>query len=192
MTLIHRDEGLNPPSYLGDIVINSITFPLGLSSPHVYITVETFLEICGLENKNTQNSRSITNTTLRGDEVMLNQFPWLVGIYSMDMFCTAFLISDEWVMTSAHCVINRTVVVGHIVGRRINKWVIRWACELRLVQTYRIKHISLGCFLCIQKYTQLENSLSYCVLHRSERALRCAYLSLKARSDLRNLLRKTQ
>ena len=40
---------------------------------------------------------------------------------------------------------------------------------LRLVQMYRI---SLGCFLRMQKCTLIENSLSYCILRRSERALR--------------------
>ena len=44
----------------------------------------------------------------------------------------------------------------------------------RLIQTYCVKRISLGCFLRMKKCSQLENSLSYCVnacnLRRSERA----------------------
>ena len=57
---------------------------------------------------------------------------------------------------------------------------------LRLVQTYCVKRTSLGCFLRMQKRTQLENSLSYCVnacdLRRSERAFTRRYLYIKFNS----------
>ena len=70
-----------------------------------------FLADCGKEN----NSEKIVG----GDEAKPHQFPWLVAIFvhssEGDWFCSASLISEEWVMTAAHCAdgaISARVVIG--------------------------------------------------------------------------------
>ena len=55
------------------------------------------LDICGLENIDSQK-------IVGGHEAKPNQFPWLVALFANAWFCSASLISDEWVLTAAHCV----------------------------------------------------------------------------------------
>ena len=54
------------------------------------------LDICGLENIDSQK-------IVGGHEAKPNQFPWLVALFANAWFCSASLISDEWVLTAAHC-----------------------------------------------------------------------------------------
>ena len=61
-----------------------------------------FSDICGLEN--TGGSDKIVG----GHEAKPNQFPWLVALFANAWFCSASLISDEWVLTAAHCVDGAT------------------------------------------------------------------------------------
>lgn len=56
-----------------------------------------FDDICGLENTNSQK-------IVGGQEAKPNQFPWLVALFANSWFCSASLLSEEWVLTAAHCV----------------------------------------------------------------------------------------
>ena len=58
-------------------------------------------DICGLENSNGQK-------IVGGQEAQPNQFPWLVALYANAWFCSASLLSEEWVLTAAHCVDGAT------------------------------------------------------------------------------------
>jgi secreted trypsin-like serine protease len=57
----------------------------------------TFLDICGIENAN-------SHKIVGGHEAKPNQFPWLVALFADRWFCSASIISDEFVLTAAHCV----------------------------------------------------------------------------------------
>ena len=61
----------------------------------------TFEDICGIEN---ENSYKIVG----GHEAKPNQFPWLVALYANSWFCSASLLSEEYVLTAAHCVDGAT------------------------------------------------------------------------------------
>lgn len=65
------------------------------------------LGICGIENKP-------VGRIIGGEVAFANQFPWLLDLTfgENDNFqCTAILISDEWLITAAHCVngVDRSV-----------------------------------------------------------------------------------
>jgi len=55
---------------------------------------------CGLAN------RGPTAKIVGGKETGVNEYPWQVFIDVMSMMCGGSLISDQWVLTAAHCVDN--------------------------------------------------------------------------------------
>merc|ERR1712088_971475 len=60
---------------------------------------KTFAEECGLENPN-----GIEDRIVGGHEAAHHEWPWQVALFIDDAwFCGGSLISDEWVMTAAHC-----------------------------------------------------------------------------------------
>merc|ERR1711910_5258 len=60
---------------------------------------KTFAEECGLENPN-----GIEDRIVGGHEAAHHEWPWQVALFVDDAwFCGGSLISDEWVMTAAHC-----------------------------------------------------------------------------------------
>ena len=61
---------------------------------------KSFAEICGLENPNRVGHGRIVG----GNTVKEHQWPWQVALVINDVgFCGGSLISNEWVMTAAHC-----------------------------------------------------------------------------------------
>jgi secreted trypsin-like serine protease len=55
---------------------------------------------CGEENWNPEDPKVVGGT-----EAQPGQFPWLVAIYcGGKWFCTGSLISENYVLTAAHCV----------------------------------------------------------------------------------------
>lgn len=54
-------------------------------------------DICGIENKSGAK-------IVGGQEASPNQFPWLAGLEAPSWFCSSSIISEEWVLTAAHCV----------------------------------------------------------------------------------------
>ena len=58
--------------------------------------------ICGLENI------GVDKRIFGGREAHPHQFPWLVAVFENDWSCTGSLISDEYVLTAAHCVDGAT------------------------------------------------------------------------------------
>merc|ERR1739844_76156 len=60
---------------------------------------KSFAEECGLENPN-----GIEDRIVGGHEAAHHEWPWQVALFVDDAwFCGGSLISDEWVMTAAHC-----------------------------------------------------------------------------------------
>jgi len=60
---------------------------------------KSFAEECGLENPN-----GIEDRIVGGHEAAHHEWPWQVALFIDDAwFCGGSLISDEWVMTAAHC-----------------------------------------------------------------------------------------
>merc|ERR1712055_750033 len=60
---------------------------------------KSFAEECGLENPN-----GIEGRMVGGHEAAHHEWPWQVALFIDDAwFCGGSLISDEWVMTAAHC-----------------------------------------------------------------------------------------
>merc|ERR1711874_35596 len=60
---------------------------------------KSFAEECGLENPN-----GIEDRIVGGFEAAHHEWPWQVALFIDDAwFCGGSLISDEWVMTAAHC-----------------------------------------------------------------------------------------
>jgi len=66
---------------------------------------------CGIEN--------VFEKVVGGDEATPHQFPWLVALFvhsnDGDWFCSSSLISEEWVLTAAHCAdsaVSARVIIG--------------------------------------------------------------------------------
>merc|ERR1712212_77730 len=60
---------------------------------------KSFAEECGLENPN-----GVEDRIVGGFEAAHHEWPWQVALFVDDAwFCGGSLISDEWVMTAAHC-----------------------------------------------------------------------------------------
>merc|ERR1712002_668357 len=60
---------------------------------------KSFDEVCGLENPN-----GVEDRIVGGHEANEHQWPWQVALFIDNAwFCGGALISDEWVMTAAHC-----------------------------------------------------------------------------------------
>jgi len=60
---------------------------------------KSFAEECGLENPS-----GIEDRIVGGHEAAHHEWPWQVALFIDDAwFCGGSLISDEWVMTAAHC-----------------------------------------------------------------------------------------
>jgi len=60
---------------------------------------KSFAEVCGLENPN-----GVEDRIVGGHEAQHHQWPWQVALFIDDRkFCGGTLISDEWVLTAAHC-----------------------------------------------------------------------------------------
>merc|ERR1712158_67526 len=60
---------------------------------------KSFAEECGLENPN-----GVEDRIVGGHEAAHHEWPWQVALFIDDAwFCGGSLISDEWVMTAAHC-----------------------------------------------------------------------------------------
>jgi len=60
---------------------------------------KSFADECGLENPN-----GIEDRIVGGHEAAHHEWPWQVALFIDDAwFCGGSLISDEWVMTAAHC-----------------------------------------------------------------------------------------
>merc|ERR1712211_132755 len=60
---------------------------------------KSFAEECGLEDPN-----GIEDRIVGGHEAAHHEWPWQVALFIDDAwFCGGSLISDEWVMTAAHC-----------------------------------------------------------------------------------------
>jgi len=60
---------------------------------------KSFAEECGLENPN-----GVEDRIVGGHEAAHHEWPWQVALFVDDAwFCGGSLISDEWVMTAAHC-----------------------------------------------------------------------------------------
>jgi len=55
-----------------------------------------YIDICGIENK--------SGKIVGGTEASPNQFPWLAGLEAPGWFCSSSIISEEWILTAAHCV----------------------------------------------------------------------------------------
>merc|ERR1712193_230478 len=60
---------------------------------------KSFAEECGLENPN-----GIEDRIVGGHEAAHHEWPWQVALFIDDAwFCGGSIISDEWVLTAAHC-----------------------------------------------------------------------------------------
>jgi len=60
---------------------------------------KSFAEECGLENPS-----GVEDRIVGGHEAAHHEWPWQVALFIDDAwFCGGSLISDEWVMTAAHC-----------------------------------------------------------------------------------------
>merc|ERR1712222_154464 len=60
---------------------------------------KSFAEECGLENPN-----GVEDRIVGGFEAAHHEWPWQVALFvDVAWFCGGSLISDEWVMTAAHC-----------------------------------------------------------------------------------------
>jgi len=59
----------------------------------------SFEDVCGYENP-----EGVDDRIVGGHEAKRHQWPWMVALFIDDhKFCGGTLISDEWVLTAAHC-----------------------------------------------------------------------------------------
>jgi len=64
----------------------------------------SFTEVCGMENPDGVEDRSVEERIVGGHAAKRHQWPWQVALFIDDYkFCGGTLISDEWVLTAAHC-----------------------------------------------------------------------------------------
>merc|ERR1711962_517056 len=65
---------------------------------------KSFTEVCGMENPDGVEDRSVEERIVGGHAAKRHQWPWQVALFIDDYkFCGGTLISDEWVLTAAHC-----------------------------------------------------------------------------------------
>merc|ERR1712080_374750 len=65
---------------------------------------KSFTEVCGMENPDGVEDKSVEDRIVGGHSAKRHQWPWQVALFIDDYkFCGGTLISDEWVLTAAHC-----------------------------------------------------------------------------------------
>jgi hypothetical protein len=75
---------------------------------------KSFEDICGLENPG-------MDRIVGGHEAAENEWPWQVALFIDDAwFCGGSIISDEYIMTAAHCADGASYF--NILGRRNKTW----------------------------------------------------------------------
>jgi secreted trypsin-like serine protease len=61
-----------------------------------------------------KETQEIENFIVGGSAATLGQFPWQAGLRTGggQLFCGAVIISNRWVLSAAHCTINRDLVIS--------------------------------------------------------------------------------
>jgi len=78
----------------GSLTVAQTEFPIEYKKGN-----KSFAEVCGQENPDGVGDRIVG-----GHEAKQHQWPWQVALFIDDYkFCGGALISDEWVLTAAHC-----------------------------------------------------------------------------------------